>query len=97
MLLTGLGVSIVTIKGVDILEKVLQKHNGEDAVISIFHKLYGSQKIKCKLDCITDSNRIGFCIRSGQEIYIHKDKIVNFNVGSPILFEDDLMTICVCV
>jgi hypothetical protein len=91
--LTDLGVSIVAIKGIDILGKELQKHNGEDAVISISHKLYGNQKIKCKLNCIVDDSRIGLYIKNGQEICVYKNDIINFQINQYILFEDDLMSI----
>lgn len=80
-------------KGIDILENVLQKHNGEDALIGIFHKLYGNQKIKCKFNCIVDENRIGFYVKNGQEIFIYKKEIENFEVNNYILFEDDVMQI----
>lgn len=81
----------MAIKGIDNLEMGLRKYNGGDAVISISHKLYGSQKIKCKFDCIVDEQRIGFRVKSGQEIYIYKEDIKSFDVNDVIFFEDDIM------
>lgn len=83
----------MAIKGLDKLEKALQQYNGKDAVISTFHKLYGNQKIKCELDCITDEARIGFVIKNGQEIYMYKNEIKEFNVDNGLSFEDDVMRI----
>ena len=92
-----MGVSIVAIMGIDILEKALQKYNGKDADISISHKLYGNQKVECELNCIVDDNRIGFSVKNGQEIYVFKNDIKSFLVENYILFEDDLMSVCINV
>lgn len=77
------------------IERVLRQHNGEDAVISISHKLYGGQKIKCELDCVIDENRIGFRARNGQEVYMYKNEIVDFCTDGALWFEDDVMRISV--
>lgn len=84
----------MAIKGIDNLEQTLKQHNGEDAVISISHKLYGGQKIKCKFDCIIDENRIGFRVKSGQEIYVNRDEIISFRIGKKgAWFADDVMQV----
>lgn len=83
----------MAIKGIDNLEEVLKKYNGGDAVISISHKLYGNQKIKCVLDCIIDDNRIGFRVKSGQEIYVYRSEIVTFYIGEEIVFSDNVMQV----
>ena len=75
------------------IEGVLRQHNGEDAVISISHKLYGNQKIQGELDCVIDENRIGFRAKNGQEIYIYRNEIVNFSAAEGLWFEDDIMRI----
>lgn len=79
-------------KGINILEEKLREYKGENAVISISHKLYGSQKIKCKLDFIFDEQRIGFYINR-QEIYIKKNELVNYGTKDGIYFADDIMEI----
>lgn len=81
------------IKGINILEKALREHNGEDAMISISHKLYGEQKLKLKLDYIIDEERIGFSAKSGQEIFIYKKDLVDYGTKDGIYFADDLMEI----
>lgn len=79
-------------KGINILKNKLREYKGEDAVISISHKLYGNQKLKCKLDYIFDEQRIGFCINQ-QEIYIDKNRIVDYGTKDGIYFADDIMEI----
>ena len=80
--------------GINELKKVLEKHNGEDAVISISHKLYGNEKkIKCKLDYFLDERRIGLRVKSGQELYIYRDELQGCGVDDDIFFEDDVMRI----
>ena len=83
----------MAIKGTETLEQALQQKNGQVAVISTSHKLYGDQKIKCELDCICDSQRIGFRVKSGQEIYVYKNDIQSFDVNDVMFFEDDVMSI----
>ena len=80
-------------KGISILGKELKKYNGEDAIISIFHKLYGDQKIKCRLNYICDENRVGFKSKDGQEIFIYKYKINHYGIEDGIYFADDVMEI----
>lgn len=75
------------------IERVLEQYNGEDAVISIFHKLYGNQKIKCKLDCVIDDNRIGFRAGNGQEIYLYTNEIVDCGNDGTVWFADKVMKI----
>ena len=81
------------IKGINILKETLQKHKGEDAVISISHKLYGAQKIKVKLDYIFDEKRIGFKVKNGQEIFIYREHLVDYSIKDGIFFADDIMEI----
>lgn len=83
----------MAIKGIGNLEKVLMEHGGEDAVISISHKLYGDQKIQCKLDCIADEKRIGFRVKTGQEIYMYKDEVQTCHVDGNVTFSDDVMEV----
>ena len=80
-------------KGINILEKALKEHDGQDAIISISHKLYGLQKVKLKLDCLIDEERIGFNVKSGQEIYVYKKDLVDYGTKDGIYFADDLMKI----
>ena len=88
-----LGCINVAIKGIENIEEHLKKHNGEDALISIFHKLYGNQKIQCKFDCIIDKERIGFRVKSGQEIYMLKKDIVDYQLNCNIRIVDDVMEV----
>ena len=81
------------IKGVNILEEELKKHNGERAEIRISHKIFGEQKVNTKLNCIFDDKRIGFFIKRGQEIYCYIDQIKDFGIKDGIYFADDLMKI----
>ena len=80
-------------KGINILEEALIKSNGADAIISISHKLYGEQKIKCKMNCILDDERVGFMVKNGQEIFIYKSDIVDYGVKDGICFADNIMEI----
>jgi hypothetical protein len=80
-------------KGINIIEEALKKHNGENVVIRISHKLFGVQKINTKLNYIFDEKRVGFSIKRGQEIYIYKDEVKDFGVEGSIYFADDLMKI----
>lgn len=79
-------------KGMNILEEKLREYQGGDALISISHKLYGSQKLKVKLNYIWDKERIGFRANK-QDIYINKDKLINYGTKDGIYFADDLMEI----
>lgn len=83
----------VEIKGINILEKAFNENNGKDAMISISHVLYGDQKIKCKLDYIFDDKRIGLKAKTGQEIFIYRDDIVDYGIEDGIYFADDVMKI----
>jgi hypothetical protein len=83
------------IKGINVLEEVLQKYNGQDALISISHKLYGEQKIKLKIDYIFDEKRVGFRVKNGQEIFVYKNKIIDYGTKDGIYFADDLMKISI--
>lgn len=91
--LADLGDINVAVKGTDYLAEVLKKYNGEDAVISISHKLYGDQKIQCKFDCIVDEMRIGFRVKGGQEIYMYRDEVQSFLYDKDLYFSDDVMDI----
>lgn len=66
---------------------------GEDVEISIFHKLYGSQKLRCEFNPILDE-RIGFNIK-GQCIYIDKNRITKIRLVEDIFFSDDIMEIMI--
>ena len=79
-------------KGINMLEDKLREYQGGDAVISISHKLYGSQKLKVKLDYIWDKERIGFRANN-QDIYMYKHNIVDYGTKDGIYFADDIMEI----
>ena len=82
------------LKGINTIEEILKKYKGDDATISISHKLYGStQKIKLKLNYIFDDNRVGFRVNNGQEIFVYKNEIVDYGTKDGIYFADDLMEI----
>lgn len=81
------------IKGINILEEKLKKHNREGAVIRITHKLYGKQEIITELSYICDERRIGFFVKNGQEIFIYKDEMRDFGIEDGIYFADNLMRI----
>ena len=80
-------------KGINILKETLREINGIDAIISISHKLYGKQKIKCTLDYIFDGERIGFRVKNGQEIFIYKSDIIDYGIKDGIYFADNIMEI----
>ena len=75
---------------IELLE-VLKKMKGTDATVSIHHKLYGDQKLRCDINPIID-DRIGLCVK-GQEIYIHIKEVENFDVKDGIFFADNIMSI----
>lgn len=79
-------------KGINILEEVLRENSGKDAVISISHKLYGNQKIRCELNPIFD-HRVGFKVKAGQEVFIYMGDVINFGIEDGIYFADELMEI----
>lgn len=81
------------IKGINTIKEALKQHQGEDATISISHKLYGDQKIKCKLDYLFDETHVGFRVKNGQEIFVHKSEIVDYGTKDGIYFADELMEI----
>ena len=80
-------------RDINTIEEILKKYNGEDVVINTSHKLYGAQKIKCKLDYIFDAERVGFRVNSGQNIFVHRNEIVDYGIKDGIYFADDLMEI----
>lgn len=80
-------------KGINVLEEVLKEYNGKDAIISISHKLYGNQTLKCKLNYIFNEERIGFVVKSGQEIFVYRDNLVDYGTKDGIYFADDLMEV----
>lgn len=80
-------------KGINELKKALEKHNGEDAVISISHKIYKGERFECKPECFIDEKRIGFRIKEGQEFYIYRNELQNWGIDNEIFFEDDVMRI----
>lgn len=81
------------IKGMNMLKEKLRECQGGDAIISISHKLYGDQKIKCKLDYIFDECRVGFRARSGQEIFVYKNNFFHYGIKDGIYFADDVMEV----
>jgi len=85
----------VEIKGINILEKELQKYKCADVIIDICHNLYGDQKVKCYLDYIFDEQRIGFRMRDNQEIFIYRVDLVDYSVKDGIYFADDVMKISI--
>ena len=80
-------------KGINILEEAFYRNNGKDATISISHKLYGNQKIKCVLDYIFDNERIGFRAINRQEIFIYRKDLIDYGTKDGIYFADDIMEI----
>ena len=78
-------------KEIKALIKAIERITGDGAEISIVHKLYGDQKLKCNFSPITN-DKIGFNIK-GQEIYINRDKIKKVCLGDNICFADDVMEI----
>lgn len=75
------------------LISAMQKIKREDAEISISHKLYGEQKIRCNFTPITDE-RVGFYVNK-HDIYINKNEIKNIKLGHDIYFSDGLMEIMI--
>lgn len=73
------------------LIKAMESIKGDGAEISIVHKLYGDQKLRCNFSPIV-SEKIGFNIK-GQEIYINRDKIKKICLKDSICFADDVMEI----
>lgn len=80
-------------KGINILEKAFRKNNGADATISISHKLYGKQKIRCTLDGFCDEQRIGFKIKNGHDIFIYSVDLKSYGIEDGIYFADNIMEI----
>ena len=85
----------MNVKGINTIEEILMKSIGDDAIISISHKLYGAQKIKLKPEYILDNQRIGFKLHNGQEIFIYKDAIVDCGIKDGIYFADELMKVSI--
>ena len=73
------------------LKSVLELYNGRDAVVSISHKLYGIEKVKCKLNFFVDEKRVGIRIKSGQELYVRKDGLYVDIIDDHILLADDMV------
>lgn len=82
-------------KGINILEEALRENKGADAMISISHKLYGDQKIKCELDYILDAKRIGLRVKNGQELFVYRVELVDCGIKDGIYFADDVMKISI--
>ena len=80
-------------KGIIIIEEALKRYKGVDATISISHKLFGNQKIKCKLDGIFDEERIGLRVRGEHELFVYKKDLVDYGIEDGIYFTDNLMEI----
>ena len=80
-------------KEIQELINAMHEAKGEDAIISIFHKLYGEQKLKYVFNPIVD-DRVGFKIKN-HDIYIEKDKIKKICLGNGIYFADDIMEIII--
>ena len=73
------------------LIKALKKIRGESADISISHKLYGKQKLRCIFSPIINE-RIGFNINE-QSIYIDRQNVQRIYLKDYICFADDVMEI----
>lgn len=73
------------------LIKAMESIKGDGAEISIVHKLYGEQKLRCSFFPIIN-DKIGFNIK-GQEIYIDRNKIEKVCLENSICFADDVMEI----
>lgn len=73
------------------LKNVLKLYNGRDAVVSISHKLYGIEKIKCKLNFFVDEKCVGIRIKSGQELYVRKNGLYVDVIDDHILLADDMV------
>lgn len=80
-------------KGIEILKETLEKKSGVGAMVSIYHQLYGIQKVKCDLDYIFDTERIGVRIKSGQELFIYRKNLKDYGIENGIYFADDVMKI----
>ena len=79
--------------GIEALIEALEKNRGAGAIISICHQLYGNQKVKCDLDYIFDTDRVGVRVKSGQEIFIYRKNLISYGTKDGIYFADDLMEI----
>jgi hypothetical protein len=73
------------------LIKAMESIKGDGAEISIVHKLYGDQKLRCEFMPIV-GEKIGFNIKR-QEIYINRDEINKICLADSICFADDVMEI----
>lgn len=73
------------------LIKAMESIKGDGAEISIVHKLYGDQKLKCEFMPLV-SEKIGFNVK-GQEIYINRDEIKKVCLEDSIYFADDIMEV----
>ncbi len=80
-------------KGIETLKETLRKNRGVGAMISICHQLYGTQKVKCDLDYIFDTERIGVRIKSGQELFIYRNNLRDYGIKNGIYIADDMMKI----
>lgn len=72
----------------------MQKLKGEDAEISISHKLYGDQKLRCKFSPVITNEYIGFYAKEHDK-YIYRNEIKNIELGHNIFFSDDVMEIMI--
>ena len=73
-------------------KRELKKYEGEMATISISHKLYGEQKIKCELHWILDEQRVGIRVKGEHEIFIYRKDLLDYGIeDGMIYFADDLM------
>jgi hypothetical protein len=73
------------------LIKVLNGIEDKNVYISIGHKLYGDQNVKCAFHIINNEKHLGFSI-NGQEIYIEKDKVSNIEINKNwYYFSDEIM------
>lgn len=69
----------------------LIKRNGSKVNIRISHKLYGPQKISCKLDAFYDNERVGFHVYK-KEIYMLFNEIVYVDIiGNMYIMHSDVM------
>lgn len=83
--------------GIKELKKIFEQFNGEDAVINLSHRLYGDQKVRCKLNFFIDDNKVGVRVKNGQELYVYRQNLYVDVIENGILLADDMLRISICV
>ena len=59
--------------------KEIKNIEGRRVNVSIAHKLYGNQTIRCNIQILDDESRLGFHINN-QDIYINKTELCDFGI-----------------